>query len=49
MRFFESLAKHQIVKTNGWHKAEQMLARDPIAQMINDEDKPEITMENNLI
>jgi hypothetical protein len=48
MRFFESLAKHQVVKTNGWDMAEK-LKKDPIAQKINDENMPELTIEKNLL
>jgi hypothetical protein len=48
MRFFESLAKHQVVKINGWDKVDK-LKKDPISQKINDEDMPELIMEKNLL
>jgi hypothetical protein len=57
MRFFESLDKHDIVKTNGWDKTDQVkynaiakqLKNDPIAKKINDEEMPEIIIEKNLL
>ena len=35
MRFFESLAKHNIVEVNGWDKAEHKIKKDGLKHIVN--------------